>query len=73
MSDLTNSGGLPQSSEGEVMRMLLSSDDNRSQDEPEVAASIGEQMLHMDLQILPRSVRARIRDVVPECLPKMQF
>jgi len=70
MSDLTNSGGLPQSSEGEVMRTLLSPDDNRGQDEPEVAASIGEQMLHMDLQILPRSVRARIRDVCARLSPR---
>ncbi len=56
-------GTLPQMSEAEVMRLLLSEDPDRDQVEPEVASSIGEQMLHMDLPLLPRSVRSRIRDV----------
>tara|TARA_B100000287_G_scaffold426214_1_gene473754 strand:+ start:2535 stop:3359 length:825 start_codon:yes stop_codon:yes gene_type:complete len=54
---------LPQMSQTDVMRLLLSEDDERSQEEPEVAASIGEQMLHMDIPLLPKSVRTRIRDV----------
>ncbi len=56
-------GGLPQMSEAEVMRLLLSEDPDRGQVEPEVASSIGEQMLHMDMPLLPKSVRSRIRDV----------
>ncbi len=56
-------GGLPQMSEAEVMRLLLSGDADRSEAEPEVASSIGEQMLHMDMPLLPKSVRSRIRDV----------
>ena len=55
--------GLPQMTEIELMQRLLSEDKERSQDEPAIAASIGEQMLHMDLMPLPRSMRARIRDV----------
>ena len=62
-------GGLPQMSEAEVMRMLLSEDEARSQNEPEVAASIGEQMLHMDITLLPKSVRCRIRDVCSRLSP----
>ena len=62
-------GGLPQISETEVMRMLLSQDEARSQNEPEVAASIGEQMLHMDITLLPKSVRSRIRDVCSRLSP----
>ena len=56
-------------SETEVMRMLLSRDEARSQNEPEVAASIGEQMLHMDITLLPKSVRSRIRDVCSRLSP----
>ena len=56
-------GGLPQMSEEQVMSLLLSEDNDRNQDEPEVAASIGEQMLHMEMTLLPKSVRSRIRDV----------
>lgn len=54
--------GLPQMSEREMLQRLLSEDIERGQDEPGIAASIGEQMLHMDLMPLPRSMRARIRD-----------
>ena len=55
--------GLPQMSEREMLQRLLSEDNERGQDEPAIAASIGEQMLHMDLMPLPRSMRARIRAV----------
>ena len=54
--------GLPQMSEREMLQRLLSEDTERGQDEPAIAASIGEQMLHMNLIPLPRSLRARIRD-----------
>ena len=55
--------GLPQMSEREVLDRLLCEDTERGDSEPAIAASIGEQMLHMSLRPLPRSMRARIRDV----------
>jgi len=55
--------GLPQMSEREMFDRLLSEDSERGDSEPAIAAGIGEQMLHMDLRPLPRSVRARIRDI----------
>lgn len=55
--------GLPQMSEREMFEMLLSEDDSRTSDEPEIAANIGEQMLHMGLSPLSRSIRTRIRDI----------
>lgn len=63
-------GGLPQMSDSDVMAILLSEDAERDQSEPEVASSIGEQMLHMDIPLLPRSVRARIRDVCTRISPR---
>ncbi len=63
MDDGGSAPNLPQMSESDVMGLLLSEDAERDQSEPEVASSIGEQMLHMDIPLLPRSVRARIRDV----------
>ena len=60
---------LPQMSEADVMRKLLSQDEDRDQGEPDVASSIGEQMLHMDMPLLPRSVRARIRDACSRISP----
>ena len=55
--------GLPSYSESDLMTALLAEDRGRSESEPEIAASIVQQMLHMDLAPLPRSVRVRIRDV----------
>ena len=55
--------GLPQMSEREMFDRLLSDDSERGDSEPPIAAGIGEQMLHMDLRPLPRSMRARIRDI----------
>ena len=55
--------GLPQMSEREMFEMLLSEDNSRTSDEPEIAANIGEQMLHMGLSPLSRSIRTRIRDI----------
>ena len=50
-------------SEREMFDRLLSDDSERGDSEPPIAAGIGEQMLHMDLRPLPRSMRARIRDI----------
>jgi len=55
--------GLPQASEREIINELLSEDTSRGQIEPKIATSIGEQMLHMDMTPLPRSIRVRIRDI----------
>ena len=55
--------GLPQMSEEEMFSLLLSDDVERDDSEPAIAAGIGEQMLHMSLRPLPRSMRARIRDI----------
>ena len=55
--------GLPQMSEREMFDRLLAEDSERGDSEPLIAAGIGEQMLHMDLRPLPRSMRARIRDI----------
>ena len=63
MHDADGEPGLPQMSELGMMQLLLSEDMERGSDEPPIAASIGEQMLHMDMTPLPRSIRCRIRDV----------
>ncbi len=55
--------GLPQASEREIINNLLREDESRGQIEPKIATSIGEQMLHMDMTPLPRSIRVRIRDI----------
>ena len=70
MSDDGTGKGLPQMSDSDVMSRLLSENLDRDQSEPEVASSIGEQMLHMDIPLLPRSVRARIRDVCSRIEPR---
>ncbi len=62
--------GLPQMSDSDVMTILLSEDEDRDSSEPAVASSIGEQMLHMDIPLLPRSVRSRIRDVCSRISPR---
>ena len=49
---------------------LLSKSELLNRKEPEVAANIGEQLLHMELQSLPLSVRRRIRDVVARVKPQ---
>ena len=55
--------GLPQMSEKDMFSLLLSEDTEKDDTEPAIAAGIGEQMLHMSLRPLPRSMRARIRDI----------
>ncbi len=51
-------------SEREMLEKLLSEDTERGDVEPPIASSIGEQMLLMGLRTIPRSMRARIRDIV---------
>jgi len=63
MSEGDGGFGLPQMSEEEMFSLLLSQDAERDDSEPAIAAGIGEQMLHMNLRPLPRSMRARIRDI----------
>jgi len=55
--------GLPQMSEKEMFERLLSEDEIRGTDEPEVASNIGDQMIHMGLRPLSRTIRSRIRDI----------
>ena len=64
------SHGLPMRSDSDIMAILLSEDEERDQSEPEVASSIGELLLHLDIALLPRSIRARIRDVCSRISPK---
>ncbi len=42
---------------------VLSKSDETQRDEPEVAATIGTQLLHMNLESLPIALRRRIRDI----------
>ena len=63
MSDIGGGLGLPTMSQREMFERLLGEDESRDSEEPEIAAAIGEQMIHMDLRPLPRSVRTRIRDI----------
>ena len=63
MDDLGNQRGLPMMSEKDMLNLLLSTNSELGESEPEIAASIGEQMLHMDLSPLPKSLRVRIRDI----------
>lgn len=55
--------GLPQMSEREMFEKLLSSESEFGNEEPEIAANIGQQMLHMNLAPLSRSFRVKIRDI----------
>ncbi|MEC9118106.1 MAG: hypothetical protein VX854_01090, partial [Candidatus Thermoplasmatota archaeon] len=62
-------GGLPQFSQEDIMTALLSESKERDQEEPEIAANITQQMLHMELEPLPRSMRSRFRDIVERLSP----
>ncbi len=55
--------GLPQMSEREMFEKLLSLESDFGDNEPEIAASIGQQMLHMNLIPLSRAFRVKIRDI----------
>ena len=54
---------LPQISEREMFAMLLSQDPERNQEEPAIAFGIAVQMEHMELDLMPLSIRGRIRDI----------
>ena len=56
-------GILPMRDDADVLAELVKENENFNENEPQVAANIGQQMFHMDLPILPRGVRARIRDI----------
>ncbi len=51
------------------MAALLSKNPDLVREEPDVAASIGAQLEHMELESMPTSVRRRIRDVVSRVEP----
>ena len=55
--------GLPQMSEREMFEKLLSSGSDYGEGEPQIAANIGQQMLHMNLIPLTRAFRVKIRDI----------
>ena len=61
---------LPMGGAADVIEQLVRENPNFSRDEPEIAANIGQQMFHMDLPILPRSARARIRDISSRVRPE---
>ena len=48
---------------------LLSKHEELVREEPQIAANIGEQLKHMDLESLPLTVRRRIRDVAARHKP----
>ena len=56
--------------EEEILRALIEQNQDFSTDEPEIAANIGQQMLHMDLPLLSRDARARIRDIAARVTPE---
>ena len=56
-------GILPMRDDADVLAELVKENENFNENEPQVAANIGQQMFHMDLPILPRGLRARIRDI----------
>ena len=53
----------------DALAALLSKDPDLPREEPEVAASIGAQLEHMELDSMPTSVRRRIRDVIARVEP----
>ena len=63
MDDEDNGIQLPQISERDMFAMLLSEDLERGDEEPEIASGIAVQMKHMELDPMPLSMRARIRDI----------
>ena len=61
-------GGLPLFSQEEIMASLLAPSEY-GDEEPEIAANITQQMLHMELEPISRSMRARLRDIVVRLAP----
>ncbi len=54
----------------DALAALLAKDPDQPRGEPEVAASIGAQLEHMELDSMPTGLRRRIRDVIARVQPK---
>ena len=54
----------------DALAALLAKNPDMPRDEPEVAASIGAQLEHMELTSMPTGLRRRIRDVISRVQPK---
>jgi predicted O-methyltransferase YrrM len=54
----------------DALAALLSKNSDQPKDEPDVAASIGAQLEHMELNSMPTSLRRRIRDIIARVQPK---
>ena len=65
-----NEASPPSFSVDDAFDWLLSVDENRSRDEPDVARSIGDQLQHMELESLPLTLQRRIRDTVGRIRPE---
>ena len=53
----------------DALAALLANNPDQPRDEPEVAASIGAQLEHMELDSMPTSLRRRIRDIISRVQP----
>ena len=53
----------------DALAALLSKNPDQPKDEPDVAASIGAQLEHMELDSMPTSLRRRIRDIISRVEP----
>ena len=65
-----NEESQPSFSVDDAFDWLLSVDNSRSRDEPDVARSIGEQLQHMELDSMPLTLQRRIRDTVGRIKPE---
>ena len=54
----------------DALAALLAKNPDYPRDEPDIAASIGAQLEHMELDSMPTSVRRRIRDIIARVQPK---
>ena len=54
----------------DALAALLAKNPDMPRGEPEVAASIGAQLEHMELTSMPTGLRRRIRDVISRVQPK---
>ncbi|MDP6907202.1 MAG: hypothetical protein QF440_07300 [Candidatus Thalassarchaeaceae archaeon] len=54
----------------DLLGALLAKNPDQPRDEPEIASSIGAQLLHMELPSMPVSLNRRIRDIVSRTSPQ---
>ena len=54
----------------DALAALMAKDSDQPRGEPEIAASIGAQLEHMELNSMPTSLRRRIRDIIARVQPK---